>query len=1637
MYIRSSLLASAVVLSFSTHAIAGVTQQDSNAERVLALEDETEHQGLLQRWPLNKVFGKRQEAPAFTALDVLAFTALDTPAFTVLDAPAFTVLECPTDDLYIEILDGAPSTAVQTFCNRFLDIPPATVTVAYTATITNFTSETATSTQTVQVLTTETVTETATITPAAVLRRAADMVAQFAVANEIFAQVIAQGTEALAASTITPNGNRDAALSGFENACSCETVAPLSTITITDTVLTQRMTVGKNKLRVLTVFVTKSYTTTTTITPGIGQTANANTTSTTVPASITSPASIALIASGSVPPISSPSAPVGPGVPVVIGIPFECPKDGVQDPQANGLSPQFIVGDLRYEYSVLCDTAIDQSNPLFGVQGVANQTACAAQCSIVNNAAQKQLCESATFLPNPGASDGQCFLHGPVSRFVKAPGSTTILLTGVSSKSDKCTSVDLVNGSGNTTVDTAQLIGNALTSGFSISTPGLVTRSETGGVFKTYFSSGYTRSDGYYFYSWFEIYASSSAWWAAYATSWSCTAKNAPQTIVIQQTVENKASVFVDVTTIVNGSITTVISGTSTFSIIDGAGSVPPSLVPALVTEGGIVLTTGYSTLMSNATAGAGVEGPAPTLIGSGPLIPLDTANQTVVVPNGSEGSIVVTLAGEAATSNFTAGGGVIAPSATSVALSAGSAAITVSGSTLTFNASEGNGSQPGVAQPSGANQFTIAGTLVTGFSIGGAGFIPPSPTNGSFVGTLPSASSLAGGLEGSTASSSAVFVLPLIGYGSPTSSAAAILPGNSTVIAEASGAIQVTVSGEASIANLTGGASAIPPPLVTAAISVGIVGFNESGATATAFTAQGSGVIPPVPSNITLVGTGGQFAAQGTAAVLLSIGGGGSGIPPPPAVNSTQLPVASTGGINLPLATGTGSPVGLVNGTSLDIGPTAGAANFTVFGGTAVTSATEGFGLIPPAGTAPASQELLNLNSSLPSGTAAFAISGATAITIVASGNGIVPPSVLPSASANTSIILVGTAPASSGGLNVSIFEATAVVLSTGTGGVALPLINLTTSVQASLVPSPSTNASSINEEEFSNSLRDRTGRPITRTSSSLGTAPLVTAPIGTGSSVPMVNSTSPPLPPIIPNFAYGAKTSSLESSAQQFSAAIASFSANSSEVFPTASGSVTIPPLSANSSVLLPTVSSSPGPNFSNSDNDRLGRPRPSTARSSGLVPAPSSNVTLSGTAPVQSANISFLGTAVIVVQSANVTLPSSAVLLPSVNYSGPLVTAPSDTGPSSIPSTGNFSALEAPRSGSISRVSANSTAFLPTGTAPASSIAVAVNSSAPIGTASGPVPLNTAASASIVIFSATANFISAFGTGGVFATGIGASGTGSTGFQAASINSTFAPLLATAPSITPTLSLNSSVECPTATPVIVPHTTVITTVSYETLLVEASTCAPSATSIFNQNVTLPTGTGLVSVSTPSATSLIRSYRRSGEIATQEQIDQACADHSNIVINPDFSFEAANTAFGWTTKADDAAITFHTANAATTQTGRVLAAAAGRSLTISQPLTLCPGKQYRLTSSNRQANLLSKCTAEYLIGDDSVYTASPQETFLKRDANFMAGNSPEEVSKDLTIRCKCDGEDGIPAGANEDGFMVVEVDDVSVQQV
>lgn len=104
MYSLRSLLAFVLVFSFCLYAEARVAHHHE-----LALSDkESKHQGILQRWSWNNLFGKRQEPEVFTEID------------------------CPAPDYLVRIMDSKQSTDVQSLCNTLLNMPPATSVVEYT-----------------------------------------------------------------------------------------------------------------------------------------------------------------------------------------------------------------------------------------------------------------------------------------------------------------------------------------------------------------------------------------------------------------------------------------------------------------------------------------------------------------------------------------------------------------------------------------------------------------------------------------------------------------------------------------------------------------------------------------------------------------------------------------------------------------------------------------------------------------------------------------------------------------------------------------------------------------------------------------------------------------------------------------------------------------------------------------------------------------------------------------------------------------------------------------------------------------------------------------------------------------------------------------------------------------------------------------------------------------------------------------------------------------------------------------------------------------------------------------------------------------------------------------------------------------
>lgn len=156
--------------------------------------------------------------------------------------------------------------------------------------------------------------------------------------------------------------------------------------------------------------------------------------------------------------------------------------------------------------------------------------------------------------------------------------------------------------------------------------------------------------------------------------------------------------------------------------------------------------------------------------------------------------------------------------------------------------------------------------------------------------------------------------------------------------------------------------------------------------------------------------------------------------------------------------------------------------------------------------------------------------------------------------------------------------------------------------------------------------------------------------------------------------------------------------------------------------------------------------------------------------------------------------------------------------------------------------------------------------------------------------------------------------------------------------------------------------------------------------------------------------------------------------------MLDPNFAAIANPNSPGWTYNASDPNIEYSTVISPDNSTiAQFRSAAASSSTAMYQPLTLCPGTQYRLSAQSRQANVLADCSVEYLlvsIGDDgqevqdSLLKVDPQTDWLSKDASFVA----QRAEGALWVQALCKGWYGAPSGSDDDGWMKVEARGISV---
>ncbi|OCL12339.1 hypothetical protein AOQ84DRAFT_227837 [Glonium stellatum] len=733
---------------------------------------------------------------------------------------------CVEDDFYY-YLRGIPE--ANTFCNIWISIPPATTTVDYTSTITAI-DVTATLTDTVvnTIRTTTVITVTATeaygMAMLAKEKRGAapaptqpPLIRRNALLNGIAAVVTHAISGTVASSADMPAGTAKASIdAGLSSACSCLDYQPLSTFTVTYTDLPYFTTLDafeQGTLTLLSTIIRTSYTTqtitqttntglvpSTTLalsSPPLNSTAYA---ATYVSADLNNTASMGLGAISSSSLDTAASSTVSTVTPVtVIGGPGRASSEArtiatslpISCPENNNQTITNIVGNERFEFLVSCDVNVLDNTTILSTS-VAGPTECAAECSFVNDAFQEALCQSAVFVPTVG--NDNCVLKKSAEAYTQAAGYVSfILLNTFTGGNDSTCSPDTFAGT-SISVDTSSLIASITSASLSVTQLPYAVSTGGGGEFSTYYSHGEFDSAGVYHWSNYYVGASSSSWYVEYASSWTCTVTYS-QTIVIPQTItngtgggSNTAITVTTITTIIHGSTTTIIDGGATTIIINTNGQ---TMVPASLTSGGGVFSTGGSTVVLASYGRSGVIFPASTTSSTETMTSM-TATATIV-------SIGTAVSGGASSSGF--GNNMTRGVVSESIVSGGSGETTSSGF---YNANSTGGA--GVISPSVSTLPILSGTI-------SSSEIAPVTSVGSGIISFNTSTNALG--VATTLSSG---LTPILSFNGSTSST------NVTVIV-----ITTVISGVTSEYISTGGFGAISPTSEVASASISSLRINQT----------------------------------------------------------------------------------------------------------------------------------------------------------------------------------------------------------------------------------------------------------------------------------------------------------------------------------------------------------------------------------------------------------------------------------------------------------------------------------------------------------------------------------------------------------------------------------------------------------------------------------------------------------------------------------------------------------------------------------------------------------------------------------------------------------------------------------------
>ncbi|KAF3042704.1 hypothetical protein E8E12_008429 [Didymella heteroderae] len=898
-----------------------------------------------------------------------------------------------------------------------------------------------------------------------------------------------------------------------------------------------------------------------------------------------------------------------------------------------------------------------------------------------------------------------------------------------------------------------------------------------------------------------------------------------------------------------------------------------------------------------------------------------------------------------------------------------------------------------------GVGNVTVTEGFTSVFSTGSEGIISPSASP-------PLNASISGSASEEVVVSSTATTLTISGANSTFFSAGSngILTPTETPILEtivSSGTITLTLSGSNATATSTGGSGVIPPSASGSASESSAVASTSSDEwdDENSYGPKTSRVVVISSSILTITSTG----TGGVETPILST-----------AVSSETLIVeisntTLSGNGSLTTATSvatfnsTGSGGILTPTVVTEVITTAtGVSNFTSIIATATANSTGGAGVIPPGGTLVVTEVV---NSTLPiptptggfstGGSGNFSTGGETAITISTGSSGVIPP-------APTNSTSSGPPFTNSDDNRTGFFSrSTATVTSnfTASSGFATPSSNLTTAIETPssnttvvltvpLSTGPVSTAPANATSSFSVSF------PEDNRSGSYSTTSTLTLPVET---------TTPPTASQTPSTLVVTATTNITLSLPSGNVTLIPPTTrpfdNTTAPLPTPTGNITFPPLVS--------INYSTVPSFSTGNLSTI-LPPSSTGNITLIIPSPTTNVTIIVETPF--------------VPSNSTTAPPASITIPPISLNSTLsLPTQNSTGPA-------FSNSEDNRSGRFSRTLSSGVA-LTTGTGGFGNITATPppfptgNSTLPSGptaplTEACPSPTEfSTITREVVITTYTVETVPVLASTCISSDAAAAAPTSLNGTFPAAGNVTEPTV--TLPSVVESLadaisSLTATDAAPTPSEVAPVVSAILSAVSSV-----ASDVTASATSDAASEVTAAP---------------VSRFRRSGTLATQEQIDAACNDTGDLVLSPTLNIQPNNSNEGWFVSQFNPTIPVESAATANGTIARFRSAFPGQTAALSQPLTLCPGTQYDLTASTRQADSRSGCTVQLRIGSNSVFTASPETTFTSRTEQFTAGPGAEGASVDLTLVMSCAGFAGAVVGADPEGYMVGEIESVSV---